>query len=48
MAFYNNKIDAIAMPCPVCEVARKKLDKLSSAETRKFELHLKHDHGMEK
>ncbi|MDA4131147.1 MAG: hypothetical protein OK457_10290 [Thaumarchaeota archaeon] len=46
LAFYNMNIDAIAMPCPICEEAEKKFEALSSDHLRLFQDHLNKSHGM--
>jgi len=39
-------IDAIAMPCPICEEALRKLDELSPDHVNLYGEHLKKSHGM--
>ena len=39
-------IDAIALPCPICEEARKKLDELSPEHVDLYLEHLQKSHGM--
>lgn len=46
MPFYNMNIDAIAMPCPICEEAEKKMDELSPNHLDLYLEHLKKSHGM--
>jgi hypothetical protein len=46
LPFYNMNIDAIAMPCPICEEARKKLEELSEEHVDLYSEHLKKSHGM--
>jgi hypothetical protein len=46
LPFYNMNIDAIAMPCPICEEAMKKMDELTSDHIDLFSEHLKKSHGM--
>ena len=46
LTFYNMNIDAIAMPCPICDEAQKKFDELSSTQLDSFTEHLKKNHGM--
>lgn len=46
LSFYNMNIDAIAMPCPICEEAKKKLDELSANHVDLFREHLSKCHGM--
>ena len=46
LAFYNMNIDAIAMPCPICEEASKKMDELSADHVDLFREHLQKSHGM--
>jgi hypothetical protein len=46
LSFYNMNIDAIAMPCPICEEASKKLDELSEEHVELYLEHLQKSHGM--
>jgi hypothetical protein len=39
-------IDAIAMPCPICEEAQKKFDELAVDHLGLFQDHLTKSHGM--
>jgi hypothetical protein len=39
-------IDAIAMPCPICEEAAKKLDELSEDHVGLYREHMQKSHGM--
>jgi len=46
LTFYNMNIDAIAMPCPICEEAQRKFDELTPTHLEMFGEHLKKSHGM--
>jgi hypothetical protein len=46
LAFSNLHIESIAMPCPMCLVAKRKIEIFSREEIRSFEEHLFCSHGM--
>jgi len=46
LAFSNLHIESVAMPCPMCLVAKRKIEVFSAEEIRSFEEHLFYSHGM--
>ncbi len=41
-------MESVAMPCPACLVAKRKMDSFDVQEIRHFEEHLYFSHGMER
>jgi hypothetical protein len=48
LGFYNQNIDAIAEPCPICEELQGELSVLEDNELAWYEYHLEKDHGLTK
>jgi hypothetical protein len=49
MSKYNNThIENIAMPCPMCIVAKNRIETFNVYEIRSFGHHLSSSHGMER
>ena len=46
--FSNMHIENLAMPCPMCLVAKNRIEAFNVHEIRSFEHHLSISHGMEK
>jgi len=41
-------MESIAMPCPMCLVAKRRIEGFDVVEIRNFEEHLYFSHGMER
>lgn len=48
LAFLNSHIETVAMPCPTCLVAKRRIEDFSILEIKGFADHLKLSHGMER
>lgn len=48
LGFYNQNIDAIAEPCPICEELGAELANLEESELIWFESHMEKEHGLVK
>jgi len=48
MGFYNQNIDALAEPCPICEELGAELENLEESELLWFETHMEKEHGLVK
>ena len=46
MGFYNQNIDALAEPCPICEELGAELENLEETELLWFECHMEKEHGL--
>jgi len=48
LGFYNQNIDALAEPCPICEELGPELANLEESELIWFESHMEKEHGLVK
>jgi hypothetical protein len=48
LTFSNKHFDSVAMPCPACLVARRRVESFNVTEIRNYEMHLTVSHGMER
>jgi hypothetical protein len=48
LGFYNQNIDALAEPCPICEELGAELANLEETELVWFETHMENEHGLVK
>jgi len=48
LGFYNQNIDALAEPCPICEELGAELANLEESELLWFESHMEKEHGLVK
>ena len=46
MGFYNQNIDALAEPCPICEELGAELANLEEGELAWFASHMEREHGL--
>jgi len=48
LTFSNTRFESVAMPCPACLVAKRRVESFDVVEIRNYEMHLTLSHGMEK
>jgi len=46
LGFYNQNIDALAEPCPICEELGAELSNLEDNELAWYAFHMEKEHGL--
>ncbi len=46
MGFYNQNIDALAEPCPICQELGDEVAHLEESELEWYALHMEKEHGL--